>query len=368
MHVAMIIDEERLATERRMLSRLVVGLIGEGATVTRILPDSEAMRSEESQEPDVSLAPRIDAPMRVLPWMQSSRAARLLDALERSTPDILYALGRQTWPIGLEMARLLERPLAVHVWAASLLRRLPRGRAAGQVAGYVAPTQPLVRALQARVGSDLVSRVPLGVGVPREARQILADPATAVGMAIVGGAHDLGAWEAALQGLARVIRVAPQIQALIQLQGPRAHEVWRVASRLDVLGHLSAHRDIRQYRDLITRCDLLVLPEASGAAGSLILDAMAAGMAILARADPWQEVLQPEETAVVIDGPDPGQWAAALRRGVEEPESLRAIGKRAHGLVASDYRSADQVQGLLRTFDRILSGDVYAFDGSRSPR
>ena len=38
MHLAMIIDEQRLAQEYMMLNRLAVGLIGDGIQVTRIVP------------------------------------------------------------------------------------------------------------------------------------------------------------------------------------------------------------------------------------------------------------------------------------------------------------------------------------------
>jgi hypothetical protein len=56
MHVAMIIDEERLRQEHTMLNRLAVGLIDQGVRLTRIVPDRLEVEAVWRSEQRIALA------------------------------------------------------------------------------------------------------------------------------------------------------------------------------------------------------------------------------------------------------------------------------------------------------------------------
>jgi len=367
MHVALIVDEERLLHEHTTLNRLSIGLIGEGVQLTRIIPDLLPSQAVDTGEQRVALATKLQAPMKVLPWVRRERAERLLEALEKGLPDVLYALGNDAWSLGLDLARATNRPLVVDMWSAEQIRRAPRGRRAAAVAGYVAPTRPMAEALRQRVEPDLVCLVPPGVASPAAPRSILPDPDKAIALAIIGGGRDMPAYRALLGGLSRVVREMPQVQAFLELCGPHEHEIWRHAHDLELLQNVSAITDAAQHRSLLTRCDLLLMPERYGELRSIMLEAMACGMPVLAGDDPFLDMLVDGESAMIVPATEPDEWARQLTRLLTEPEAARAIGLAGRERIASHHRSSDHVSRLLETFERITSGGAYPFDANEGP-
>jgi hypothetical protein len=64
MRVAMVIDEQRLKQEQRLLNRVGVGLMAEGVQLIRIVPEGMANEPLDQGERRIALARRIEAPMR----------------------------------------------------------------------------------------------------------------------------------------------------------------------------------------------------------------------------------------------------------------------------------------------------------------
>jgi len=361
MHIALIVDEDRLVRERPALNRLSIGLIGEGVQLTRIIPDSFASESPDEGEQRIALAARVTTPMHVLPWMRRDRASRIAEAMDKGPPDVLYALGQEAWALGRDLAKTLERPLAIDVWSAGQTRRAPRGRAAAAVAGYIAPTPPIAEALRARVDPALVCVVPVGVALPPQPRTILSDPEKSATLAIIGGGRDVPAYRDLLAGLSRVVRKRPQVHAFLELSGPNEHEIWRHAQRLDLLEHVSAITDASQHRALLTRCDMLLVPERFGELRTLMLEAMAFGMPVIAGADPFLDMLVDGESASVVKEPAPDEWARHMERLLSDPATARTLGGGGRERMATYHRSSDQVTALVDACQRMISGGTYPF-------
>ena len=93
MHVAMIIDEQRLAQEHAMLKRLSVGLMGDGFRITRIVPNEIASEHVYLSEQRVALAERLEVQMKVFPWLRSDRIEQISGSMTRHPPDVVFARG-----------------------------------------------------------------------------------------------------------------------------------------------------------------------------------------------------------------------------------------------------------------------------------
>ena len=365
MYVVMIIDEERLAHEGRMLDRVCAELIKEEIEVSRIVPDDLPPEQAEQIESDIQFTSQIEAPMAVPPWMRRIRAERLAEDLGSATPDVIHAVGQGAWRAGMDLAGEIDRPVALDVWSMGLARRAPRGRGAGRVAAYLVPTKPILKAVhRRRIDPDLVSLIPLGVNVPQQARQVLTDTSEEIAVAIIGSGRDVAAYRALLTGLARSVRDFPQLQICMELRGRHAHDIWRHAQRLELLGNISAVRDAAPHAALIAECDVLIIPERYGEVRSIVLEAMASGVAIIASEDPALEALVGDETATVVREPSAVQWATELRRLFADPDRARALGAAGRELVMVRHRVQDQIAALVATFRKVLSGDTIAFAGT----
>src|SRR5688572_2055850 len=128
MHVAFIIDQERLEREQAMLNRLSIGLMVEGVQLTRIVPEAMTGDVIDEGEQRVALVARIEAPMSVLPWMRQARVNTIAEEMSRPLPDILYAVGEMAWTLGIDLGQRLERPVLLDVCSMAQAQSAPRLR------------------------------------------------------------------------------------------------------------------------------------------------------------------------------------------------------------------------------------------------
>ncbi len=357
MHIALIVDEERLESEESLYRGICAGLIANGVQLTVVVPKPAG--EVLAQEPDE--IERIEIRMKVPLWMRRTRAHQVAGMLESGVPDLLHAMGEDAWKVGLDLARVLDRPVTLDLWAAEQVARVPHSRSSKHVAAYVAPTEPIAELLRQRVDAELVSHVPIGVVATSSVPSVLQRHDESIGLAIVGTGRDIVAYRAMLTGLSRVTRELPQIQACLELRGPYEHEIWRLARRLDLLGHISTIVNAARHRPLLRGCDLLIWPERLGVVRSLLLEVMASGLPVLAAKDPNLDMLIHQQTAHLVDEPDPDEWARRLRQLLGEPEAARRLGASARAWVATNNRLVDHVSGLQRAFGQVISGGAHAF-------
>jgi hypothetical protein len=357
MHVAMIVDEERLGQDEAMLDRVAVGLRGEGVELTNVRPPAGVADADVEAE---AFTTDLLTSRRVLPPMRREMTRVLAESIERVAPEVLFAHGERAWRLGIDLARRLERPLALEVWSAGQVRQLPRGRKAALVAALVAPTAALADALGEQIGRDLVCCVPLGVAIPPRPREIFGE--SPVALAVIGGGRDVPAYRAMLGGLSRLSHDGPPIQAFVELRGPYEHEIWRHARRLDLLDSISAIGDANHHRSLLTCCDALVVPERFGEIRSLRFEAMASGIPVIASHDPYLDMLTDGVNAEVVAEPDTEAWARGLRRLVSDPDHARALGEAGRAQVTERNRTRTQISRLSEILSRVATGGTYAFE------
>ncbi|MCA9290199.1 MAG: glycosyltransferase, partial [Phycisphaerales bacterium] len=230
-----------------------------------------------------------------------------------------------------------------------------------KAAAYVAPTAAMAEILRSRVAPELVTLAPLGVSVPPQARVVLKAPDTSIALAVIGGGRDVPAYRGVLTALSPLVAGAPQIQIVLELRGPRQHEIWQIARQLELLAHLSTLEDAASYRALLTRCDVMIQPETDGEVRSLLLEAMASGLPVVAGAHRALDLLRDGDTASVVVGQDPEAWTQRLRDLVEHPDEARRLGLAGRECVAQQHRSSTQCAALYQTFEAMRSGGAYPF-------
>ena len=362
MRLAMVIGEQRMALEQRMLNRLAVGLTVEGVQVMRIVPEGLPASLIAESERRMALAPRFEARMRSLRWTRRTHVRKLVEALADTVPDVLYLLGRDAWSFGLDLAAELDRPAILEAWSASQAATLPRPASNAHLAAVTAPCEGIAKVVRERVGAELTAIVPLGAAQPRRAIQALGgeQPPSA---AILGGARDVPAYAAMLSGLARVIKDHPALQIVMELRGPHEHDVWRLAERSGLIGAVSAIGSASQHHALLTRCDLVILPEHYGELRSVLLEVMAMSVPVVAAADPALDMLIDGLTARLVSSPTASAWADAVSSLLDAPEQARALGTGGRERVVTAHRSSDQIARMMELLERLAGRPALVFPG-----
>jgi L-malate glycosyltransferase len=232
--------------------------------------------------------------------------------------------------------------------AQQLLQRLAYQLAHRVVANSTAAVEQLIeegvadwRIVQIGNGIDL-SRYPEDDAAARLAR------AKSTGRRVIttvanlrpGKGHDV-----LLKAAARVIRRVPDVQFQIVGDGPRRQELEQQAAALRISAQVSflGHRD--DVPAVLAQSDLFAFPSFMEAAPNAVIEAMAAGLPIVAtRVGGIPEVIEHEHNGLLVAPGDDRALAAGLLRVIERPELALQVGEAARQTVEARF-----------SFDRMVS-------------
>ncbi len=354
MHTALLANTAWLDEELPTLKHVIVGLIDEQVRIAQVVP--ERFPVDESSV----FAERVGWAETRWRWLNRGRIVRLSDRLNELGVDLIHALDGRLWMGAAALAEKLQRPLVLNAssWmdlkeADRVCRKLVPGRAA-----FTATTEPLCAALRERMDESVpVELIPAGVyrSEADETQRLATDALCAI---VSGnGLHD-PAYDALLEGMAQLVQRQPQAQFFFDGQDSDQHHVWRAAEARGLLSNISLIPRRLGHRELLLRADVLLHPQALGKSRTLTLQAMAAGVPVVALADRWLDYLIDEQTAWVVSQPDADAWGAMLRRLVEQSDEARALAAKAREWVVQDRPASRQVEAILTLYRGLLDEPI----------
>jgi len=348
--VLVIADEAFASRERALMSRLEVGLADEGVRIVHAIP----ARAAGTAHPNL-FAQAVTYDDQPMPFGDRFRARRLaldLDALAEEAPQplsVIHVFGGSCWSLARLLAQRTGAALALEVWRTGLAARAGHAPWSSlKDAVYLAPDPAIERALQ-NAGAPTVRAAPWGVHVGPTCRPTFSDDRLP-GIMVIGGGRDPGAVHAVLEALAAARRHAGDFFAFVDAVTARRAGVWRTAERLGLLDRLTLIEELEGRRDLLLRGDVLIHPDRTGEQRSILLDAMGAGMTVVAAADPNVSFLQEGRTCRLVRTPEPGAWTQSLVETLTDREGSRRLGHSAWEFVRAERQSARYVQAVLDTY------------------
>lgn len=357
MHVAIISDTAWLDEELPQFKVLVVGLIDEQVRVAQVVPDQLDITEVSAFGEQVTWTESDYS------WLRQYRLLRLAPQLKRLGVDIIHAVDGRLWPGALRLARELGAPLVCAASAANELESAATliRRAGDQRIAFTAATAPLGEALSQKVGHiAAIEVVTPGLHTPGEIAK--PDPQRSALCAVVtGSGHMDDDYKALLQAMSRIIKAHPDAQFFFDAQQSDQHTVWRAARKMNLLSNLSLVPRKLGHHELLLRADVLLQPQPLGQARGLTLQAMARGIPVIARADPWLDYLHHDQSAWVIDDVNADKWFNRIHDVIEHPDAARRLGASARQYIADHHRVVQQLDSLL-TLYRQITGEAYKFE------
>ena len=255
MHVALMIDEPFARRERDWFHRTVVGLVSNGVRLSRVLPLGVP------EDEGLALTPLHRYRPAGLPWAVKNAAYDLAAAMQIGPPDVIHAVGLQSWWAAILIGRLLARPVAWSVWSKHEARAAAKHPAINEVAAFLPATEALGRELTAwGVESELIQTVPIGVYATDEPHPLLSTLRDAVAVIVDGGDADLAVVQPLIDGFAAVAAEYPQLMFFIDMPQAVEDRAWRLARQRSLLGQLSIVPEVQEHRELVLNADVLVVP------------------------------------------------------------------------------------------------------------
>ncbi|MDX2132984.1 MAG: glycosyltransferase [Planctomycetota bacterium] len=352
---AVILADEFFATrERPLLQRLEIGLADEGVRVVHAVPESVMPTEGESM-----FRTCVGYPARTLSILRSASAARVARLLEQAAGadeeriDVLHVFGGSAWTLATEIADELGCALVLEVWRSGLVDRARELAPRAWRTALQAPDPAIERVLRASIEGREIRAAPWGVLAEPTLRQVFPE-GRAVSAMIVGSGRDASAMAAIIEGLQPVAAAHPDLLVFCDADTARRAGLWGVARRLRLDHHLSLIADLEGRRDLLLQGDLLIQPDAHGESRSVVLEAMASGMIVVAAADPMASVLIDGRTARLVRAQHPAEWSATLLDILRTPERSRMLAASAHEFIRTHRRASDHVRAVLQTYAALV--------------
>lgn len=352
--VVILVDAVFASREREMLLRLEVGLADEGVRVVHAVP---------SEAPDAVGAGVYSASLRFagrgLPFTTGVRARRFAERLEEvdssghdRKPDLVHVFGGALWPFAAALGEACDTPVIYEVWRAGLADRAAGMSASDQRrALFLAPDTAIERTLRDR---RLPARLaPWGVHAPDEPASRLR-PDRAPTFILIGAGNDPRSMQNALEGLAALVPQQPDLLIFADALAARRAGLYAHAQRLRMLHNLSLIEEIESRRDLLVQGDVLVLGEALGEQRTVVLEAMAHSMIVVAAEDRDSNVLLDGATARLVRTRTPAAWAQSLQQILSDPVEARRLGESARRFVVHERRASDQVRHVLEAYATLI--------------
>ncbi|MBC7833773.1 MAG: glycosyltransferase [Phycisphaerales bacterium] len=199
----------------------------------------------------------------------------------------------------------------------------------------------------------------LALDAPHEA----VDPEGSIAAAILASGEDSRAMASVLEAFAKVAEDWPQLLLFADAEAARRSGVWAKAKQLGLLDRLSLVGNMEEHREPILHVDVIVQPEMSGAHHSLVLEAMAAGVLVVARNDPLVDYLVETRTCAVVRKLDPGDWAAAISTLLRDRARAEKLTASAREFVRTHHAASAQVRAVLAGYDKAIAMSPVAVEG-----
>lgn len=357
MHVALLTNRAWLDEELIPFQHLVVGLIDEQVRVAQVVPEGVSPEDLSGFGGQV-------------PWRESSvpalnqyRIGNLDDVLGGLGVDLVHALDGRMWRGGLKLAESLGAPIVLSACSKldiRLAQRMLPGLDSSRVA-VTAATEPIALAIREAAGPDLlIGTIGTGVHSHNNAEPTVLTPGQTPCVIVSGNGVWDADYEALMGGIGMFIERQPMSQFFFDGQGGGQHQVWKAANAAGLLGNVSLTPRRLGHREMLLKAHALIHPQALGRSRSLTLRAMARGLPIIARHDPYLDYLIDGETAVVLGDPDPQRWASELDRLVDETRATAELGRSAMRWIKQHRTTSQQVAGVLDVYRR-MAGQTIPF-------
>lgn len=361
MRVLFLSDHVFTKNEHEMLARLAIGLADEGTGIVWSVPEHLAAYMSDSL-----LVPIVPHQNPRLGLSTKRRAAELLDRIMKTqgkSPDIVHVFGGGVCRLAAEAARAVGALPVFEIWRPHMETtvRLAANRALGadveskRSPMMIVPNEPIASRVVHHFPDAIVRKIPWGVHALRDPNE----PSTAaVCMLLMGPGRDARAWESAFRAAIRVMRKNERFHLFADAGVTRRLRAWSIAREAGVLERLSLIDDPEARRDLVLRTDILLYSDARGESRSILLDAMASRVAVIAAADPLADALVDGQTARLVADVSETQWQEAIEQIVNDHAARRRLIESAAEFVQKNHRATRQIVSLIDAYEWIAGDPV----------
>jgi glycosyltransferase involved in cell wall biosynthesis len=196
------------------------------------------------------------------------------------------------------------------------------------------------------------------------ARRALGVPGAGVVLMVVGSLKPVKGIDVLIRAAAPILRARADTRLVLVGDGPDRDALRALAGECGVAGSV-VFAGVRDEIEVVLRAaDTLVLSSRSEALPTVVIEAMACALPVVAtRVGGVPELVEPEKSAILVPPDDEAALRAALRRVADSPDLRRALGARGRETAVSRFRLERMCEERQSFFEELLSAPAARGDG-----
>jgi hypothetical protein len=358
-HVLLLSDAAFAEHERALLERTAAGLTAEGIRVTLAIPKQTGAMFSLVSEP-------IRYSDRGLIFTQRIRAEQVAESIAgvgkspEGMVDVVHAFGGACWAMAATLAELFGAALAYEIWRGGLVDRASGLRHPdGLIVSCFAPDRPIERALASGLAGMTSRLTPWGALAPPKPTQILR-AGQVPSVVFLSSGRDAEQCRAAFEGVIQVVRESSELMVFVASESVKRAGLWKMADRAGVLDRLTLIDRLEERRDLVLRSDVVVYADSNHEHRTILLDAMASGLVVLAAPDPLVSVIVPGVTADIPSAMTAAGWHDLLEATLRDRDASISLGLSAREHVRQTRRASAHIAALVDAYTWLTGSDTIA--------
>jgi len=310
-------------------------------------------------------------------WTEMKAIASLRGLIRDFRPHVVHTHTSKAGALGRLVARVLRVPVICHTFHGHVLE----GYFSPLVSATLVRTESLlarltdvVFVLGPRNRADLirlgigrrVEMIPPGFDLKRlralgqerapDCRKHLGVPDGSPVLLALGRLASVKGIDVLLEALERLKCQDVRPHLLVVGDGPRRSSLEALADDLGLQTRVRFLGWKADIREVLGAADLLVLPSRNEGYPHAVIEAMAAGIPVIASAvGEVPELVEDGATGFLVPPDDPDALASRIRSVVSDPDILNALGKAATGILSRCHREEDMVARTCAMYRGLLA-------------
>jgi glycosyltransferase involved in cell wall biosynthesis len=342
---ALILSRRNITEHTTFVRHLLLGLADESIPAALICPPGQNIESVTPAPAAIFTHPPV-----ALPLMEHVGIERLAGQLEKFRPTVLHCLCESRAGLTRRLARELDLPYVLMLH--SLDKRLAKLPVSpDRCARIVVPAETL-RANAAGVlpqFEDRLARIHIGAFVETDTI-CFTDPSRLPSLVVAHPLRHAADFENFFQAVKSLRMDGREFMVAIMGTGPAEHRIRKLLVSLDLSDIVTIVPVLDPWRSVVVAGDIFVQPQPLRAFSVFLLEAMAVGTAVAACWGGVDDLIRPNETAVVFEPDSEPSLRHALKQLLDEHDFARRLATTAQEHIRVNYSVSAMVTATLRTY------------------
>jgi len=341
----LIVSRRNIAEHAVWVQRLLVGLADESITTALVCPADCDMGQMVPVPADIFTHPLVN-----LPLMEHLGVEQLAVKLEKFKPTVLHCLCESRAALVRRLARRLDVPyvLAVNSLARKFLRLSISPR---RCTNIVVPAETIrSSAVRAHLGlAERIRQINMGTFVDPEPT-CFSDSSRLSSIVVVHPLNRASDFAGLLKAAEGLVADGHEFMMVIMGSGRAEHRLRKLLADYGLSEVVMIVPPLEACRSVLATGDIFVQPQPTTAFSVTLLEAMGLGAAVVACAGGVDDLIVPNQTALVFDPDHEQSIRQCLVRLLDDHGYARRLAGTAQTYVAGRYSVGEMISATLEAY------------------